>query len=272
MRPSNDDPSYEEFSEEILMAYADGELPAAQAQAIADAARSDAQLARRIERYAATRRVLAGAFAGKLEEPVPQRLLQTVLGDQRSPAAVPRPTQWGEGRASGGVRGAGAEGAPPVLQEASPKVVLLRRRAPTFWTSWQPLALAASVLLVVGLLSSRLLMQAPDLLSVALETQASGVPQQTADGEIVALSTLRTADGDFCREYERSRGGQSTRGLACRGDSGDWAERAVASAPAISSGSGYQTASGDASDAAAALKAQRLTAEEEKKLIQKHWR
>lgn len=227
------------YSDEQLMAYADGELPAAEAGVLREAARQDAELARRIERFAATRRVLANSLRLKLDEPVPQRLLDAI----NAPASAATPPS---------------------------RVIPLRRR-PSPWRSVLPLALAASFVLGVGLLSSRLLLEAPDPLSAALEHQASGVPFPTARGDIVALSTLKTGAGDYCREYERGESGARTRGLACRGEGGLWTERSLP-APETEAGGGYQLAAGEAGDAAAALGAERLGPEDEKKLIEKRWR
>lgn len=221
-----------QFEEQDLMAYADGQLPAAAAAAIAEAARGDAALAQRIERYAATRRVLQSRLASRAEEPVPQRLLDLLA------------------------------------QPAGEKVVPLRARRSR--PAWIPLALAASLVLAVGLLSTRLLLQAPDALSVALESAPTGTTRPMPDGELVALSTLRTPAGEYCREYARSGAAGSDRGLACREGEGRWRERALPQRENPAEGQ-YQTASGS-EDAAASLQAQRLDAEAEQKLIQQHWR
>lgn len=228
------------YDDQQLMAYADGELSAAQAEAIRAAAQRDAGLARRIERFAATRSVLRRTLDARGTEPVPQRLLDLLA----SPAA-------------------------------QAKVVPLRRKS-TLWQHWQPMALAASVVLVVGLLSARQLLLTPDSLSMALEKQPSGLPYKTAQGEIVALSTLRLADGSYCREFERSQSdngsGTSARGLACRGDAARWAERSIAAAPPQPAAAGYQTAAGETKDAAAALGAHRISVAQERELIKQQWR
>ena len=246
------------FTDEQLTAYADGELPAAEAQVIAEAARADAALAARIERFVQTRRVLERAFAPKLDEPMPPRLRALL----EAPAAG--------------------------------KVVPLRRPgAPR--PQWIPVALAASVALAVGLSLSVWLpgRQAegvavaglpPDAaaLQLALEASASGVPVAGAAAgvryEILPTSTLRTAQGGYCREFESSlpdRGARA-RGLACRGADGAWATVAVAAldtgAPGAAAPDGYVPASGEGPDLAAALgQPARLTPAEEQALITQHW-
>ena len=246
------------FTDEQLTAYADGELPAVEVQAIAEAARADAALARRIERFAGTRRVLERAFAATLDEPMPARLRE-------------------------------------LLDPASDKVVPLRRPVAARAPRWMPAALAASVALAVGLSLSNwwpgrgadavaIAGLPPDAaaLQLALESSASGVPVAGAAGgvryEILPTSTLRTAQGGYCREFESSLpdSGAQARGLACRGTDGAWATVAVATVGAAAAPGagpdGYVPAAGDGPDFAAALgRPARLTPAEEQALISQHW-
>jgi len=64
------------FSDEILMAYADGELDEATRRAVEEAMHKDAALARRIARHKAMRNDVFAAFAPVAEEAVPPRLSQ----------------------------------------------------------------------------------------------------------------------------------------------------------------------------------------------------
>lgn len=137
-----------------------------------------------------------------------------------------------------------------------------------------PLALAASLVLGLGaVIGHQLTRPAPDALSLALETMPSGEISRSAGGEIVALSTLAAEDGSLCREYERSNAKGSQRGLACREPQGRWRERALPAVAATPPDSGsYQLASGEPVDAAIALKARRLSPEEERQLLRQGWR
>jgi len=95
------------FSDETLMAYADGELDAATRAAVEAALATDAQLAQRVARHRALRGRLRAAFDPVLDEPLPERLLASVRGApaQRHAAnvvALPRAAaprwswpQWG---------------------------------------------------------------------------------------------------------------------------------------------------------------------------------
>ena len=63
------------WSDEELMAYADGELDAARRAAVEQAMREDPAVAAAVERHRALRADVFGAFAGVLDEPVPERLV-----------------------------------------------------------------------------------------------------------------------------------------------------------------------------------------------------
>ena len=238
------------YTDEQLMAYADGELPAAEVQAIAAAAAADPELAQRIERFAATRRVLHDAFAPTLEEPVPARLLEALASPER-------------------------------------KVVPLRRITPA---SWVPMALAASIALAVGLSVSLWLPQAgpavaglpQDMaaLGEVLETRASGEPQPVTQGgrsyEILPTATLRAAAG-WCREFQSTLEGEHparARGVACRQPDGQWQLVAVAAAGGAAAAAGeYVPAGAGEPDLAAGLGAsERLTPAQEAGLIRDNWR
>lgn len=62
------------YSDEVLMAYADGELDEPQRSEVERAVRADPALAAIVERHRALRRDVFSAFAGVLDEPVPPQL------------------------------------------------------------------------------------------------------------------------------------------------------------------------------------------------------
>jgi anti-sigma factor RsiW len=97
-------------SDELLMAYADGELDAVQREQVRAAIDADPVLARRVRGMAALRKNLQRALQPELDEPVPERLLQALrpqpaadvvnLADVRTartipPARHPGWAQWG---------------------------------------------------------------------------------------------------------------------------------------------------------------------------------
>ena len=68
------------FSDETVMAYADGELDAASRAAVEAAMATDPQLAQRVARHRALRERLRAALRPVLDEPLPERLLEGVRG------------------------------------------------------------------------------------------------------------------------------------------------------------------------------------------------
>jgi anti-sigma factor RsiW len=66
------------LSDELLMAYADGELDAAQRAEIQAAIDADAALAQRVHAMVDLRARVQSALGAELEEPVPERLLQAL--------------------------------------------------------------------------------------------------------------------------------------------------------------------------------------------------
>ena len=125
-------------------------------------------------------------------------------------------------------------------------VVPLHRPAPR----WQPMALAASLALAVGLSAGAVFMSdAPQTgpldLTTELQTQLGTLPsgRQAAlpDGrEVSIIASFTDGAGAFCREYETTAEGRTAYvSIACR-DGSDWSLRfAMATA---SNGDGYAPA------------------------------
>jgi surface antigen len=188
-----------DFDDAELMAYADGVLPGARADAIERAAAYDPALLARIAAFRDSQRILREAFHAVLQEPVPARLLRAA-GGQPGPAM-------------------------PSVQRAP----VARQHA------W--MALAASVVVgVTMLLWSRPSPHDAGGTAVALtfesgvlERVASGEPTNvdTPDGpvEVLVLATYRDPVGRYCRSYEvvaSSGSGTPQRGFGCRAPSGTW--------------------------------------------------
>ncbi len=216
-----------EFSDETLMAYADGELDARTAQAVETAAREDPAIAQRIAMFARTREVLGDAARARPSDPLPPELgarLEEILR-----AARPAPSET---------------------------VVPFRRR----WTeapSFRPMAAAAALALAVGVAGGFLVSQAIGAresggfglasfeapgISDALDTLPSGERLAIAGGEVAAIASFRDADGQLCREFEVDRtGGDTVVSVACRTPAG-WEPRLAIVAPGAEDG-GYAPAS-----------------------------
>jgi hypothetical protein len=193
------------LTDETLMAFADGEVDAETRAVIESAMREDPEVRSRVERHRALREAVQGAFSSVLDEPVPDRLIAAARG-----------------------QGVAAEG----------KVVdLLRRaavRAPVETSlgsrRWQPAALAASLLMGLGLgylasHDSNALVKSSSsgglIASAALDEALSN--QLSADRAAGSVATtgisFRSKAGDYCRTFSLS-GAELSSGLACREGNG----------------------------------------------------
>jgi hypothetical protein len=215
-------------SDEMLMAYADGEADDATRTLIEAALRDDPEIRRRVDRHRALRQAVQGAFAEVLDEPVPQRLVAAARG---APA--------GNVVDLGRVR----EGAVKVPGKG--------------WRRWQPAAMAASLMLGLALgylgwrgsnplVASNGEWVAGAGLAHALSTQLSS----DRDPGRVAVTGLsfRAKSGDYCRTFSLT-GTHSSSGLACR-EGGDWKIKVLAQSPETpASSAAFRPAASDDSPA-----------------------
>ncbi|VXB77295.1 anti-sigma factor [Massilia sp. 9I] len=192
------------YDDDTLMAYADGELDPAQRAAIAEAIRTDPTLAAAVARHQALRQDVFAAFAGTLDEPVPQRL------------QAPAPARVHDFAAAQASRAASRQQAAPVPRATS-------------WTRWGGLAAALIVGVLAGSLGSGGLKERPGLplaqgpggelsatgrLAQALDRQLAREPGDT--GVQVGLS-FASSRGSYCRTFRMG----ASAGLACR-EGGAW--------------------------------------------------
>ena len=206
------------FSEEELMAYADGELEGARRQEIQDAIKRDPEIAGRVEAHRALRSSLRASFDPVLQEPVPDRLLATARARPHEPEADTHSTAP-EPRADG-------RSSPRATQPNSKSnVVPLRGHRVPARSRPQWLALAASFIL--GALALQLGLRwlntpiytaqgliLPEL-QPALSNQLANT-QSTQAPVKIGVSFL-SKSGEYCRTFQV----QSLAGLACN-DAGSW--------------------------------------------------
>lgn len=225
-------------TEEQLMAWVDGELPAAEAERIAAAVAADAGLAARAARLQRLNRQLRQAFAAELNDPVPDTLAAAARGE---PVALP--------------------GSRATIHPLPARPLRLG------WAAWG--GLAASVLLAVAVVprltvgsggtaepvqaqaDGRLV--AGGALAAALEHGLAS--ENRPDGTRLLLS-FRDRHGEFCRSFAAPVG----RGLACR-QGGQWQVvvlTAPAAAPASAATEQLRLASGDLPAAVLAAVEQRM--------------
>jgi anti-sigma factor ChrR (cupin superfamily) len=227
------------ISEETLMAYADGELDAATRASVEQAMQSDPDIGKRIARHRALREAMQGAFSSVLEEPVPNRLLDAARG-----------------------RTAASTGAVIDLSSAR-EAARQRTSAPR---RWQPAAMAASLLIGLGLgffawHSPRVLigsgagggLVASATLAEALSTQLSD--DRSAERVAITGLSFRDKSGEYCRTFSLT-GADASSGLACR-EGSLWRIKALAQSPhaAVSPGNFRTAASEDSPLIRAAVEA-----------------
>lgn len=207
-------------TDEMLMAYVDGELDADAVAAIDAAAAGDTDLAARLAWHRQLSVAVAGAYAGVAGEPVPERLL----------AAVRAPT----------------EPAKVVNLDAFRKP---QAAAPgPSWNRWGAIAAGLVAGLAVGLGIPRGEtpmvggdMRAHGQLASALENQLASSPK--TDGLVRVGLTVRATDGRYCRTFTMTRGAGPA-GLACRDGSGWTVRMAVAQTGGRGAGD-FRTAAAD---------------------------
>jgi len=216
------------YPDDVLMAYADGELDEPQRSEIERALRTDPDLAAAVERHRALRKKVFDAFAGVLDEPVPGHL-RPAAGDKVHSLDAARTAR------ARAVSAAAAAAAAP------------RNAA---WPRWG--ALAAT--LVVGVLAGGawfggagggagdLVADASGRLAArgALATALSGqLASDPAPGSPVRIGVSFAArDGGYCRSFQAG----ASAGLACR--SGDGWRIPVLNEAAPADGAYRQAASG----------------------------
>ncbi len=210
------------FSDETLMAYADGELAPPEREQVERAMLDDPELAARVARHQALRADVFAAFAPVLEEPMPARLAAAVLPDKVADLAAARAPRHGWSWAQWG--GMAASLAVGVL-------------AGSLWIGGgQPQS---------GVAGNGTALVATGVLAEALSTRLAG---DTAGNAGVKIGVSFVAkDGALCRSFVAG----ASAGLACR-QGGQWLLPVVAQAE--------QEAAGDYRQAGSAMPAAVLEA------------
>jgi hypothetical protein len=213
------------ISDELLMAFADGELALQEQEEIEAALAEDELLAERLAVFMETRNELQRVMKPLIDEPVPAALQASlaaaVLTTRQNPSAIPEQP----------------ETVVSFRQRAS-SASTGRPAASTITAPWG-MALAASFVgIAVGLggfLLGQSTASAPvgtkSALSEALETLPSGGDRTLSGAEnLHMIASFRDAEGHFCREYELKTANAVTTAVACHGAAG-WQTRFALSNP-----------------------------------------
>ncbi|MDR7028165.1 anti-sigma factor family protein [Rhizobium rosettiformans] len=207
------------ISDEMLMAFADGELAPAEQEEIETALAEDEALAERLAVFMDTRHELSATMKPLINEPVPAALQASLA----AAIATARQTQ--------GTKPQTTETVVPLRPRAS-STSAARSTGSAISSPWG-MALAASFVGIVVGLGGFLLGQttgvAPDganlALNEALETLPSGGDRALSESESLhMIASFRDAEGHLCREYERKAADAVTTAVACHGPAG-WQTR-----------------------------------------------
>lgn len=198
-------------TDEMMVAYLDGELSPGDAAEVEAAAARDEALAMRLSRHRILTGSVKSAFADIADEPVPQRLTAAV------------------------------EAGRVVSLDA-----VRQRRITPAWGRWGSLAAGIAAGVVVGLGWPRgpapMIdgdMRARGQLASALDSQLASAP---AEGELVRVGlSFRSQDRTYCRTFTVSAD-EGPAGLACR-DGDEWTVRLAVPRTVSTPGGDYRTAS-----------------------------
>jgi len=203
------------FSDDVLMAYADGELDLRTRAQVEDAMAADPQIAHRVAAHQALRKTLQSGFDTVLDEPIPDRLIEAARANSRvrseTRVVVPlRPRRPGVGALPRWASpGWGAIAASFVLGA-------LVWHFGTDWYSSGPVTERDGQLLAAGALDK------------ALSNQLASA--QPAQAPVRIGVSFRSKGGNYCRTFQ-VRENTSLAGLACR-DQDKWRLEALAQSEA----------------------------------------
>ena len=247
------------FSDEVLMAYADGELDEVTRRAVEDAMRKDAALARRVAQHKAMRNDVFAAFAPVAEEAVPPRLAQPL----RQATVVSLDSVRARREAE---------------QQAARKASRGRRLS---WPEWGALA----AMLMVGVMAGHYgvgmlpidrgetvasrdgVLLAQGRLATALDQQLAG-----SGGPVRIGTSFLAQDNSYCRSFTTA---QEMSGLACK-QGGAWRVQLAVQSQGKSQQGEYRQAAADMPTQVLdaidqRIAGQALDAKAEQEAVQRKW-
>jgi surface antigen len=208
------------LSDEILVAYVDGELPSEQARDVEAQIAADPELAVTAEALRAGSSALHAAFNEPLRAPIPDRLIQ-VLGAPAAPDRRSFSWRWFTGPL-----------AAPIAVSVLALVVGLG--SAFMYADWR------IERKIAGIEATRAAdrQMIADAVALALESNVSGKlatwrnPNSGSYGTVEPVRTFRAAGGEWCREYVQtvdliteSFQPIKRRAIACRETDGQWRTR-----------------------------------------------
>jgi hypothetical protein len=197
------------LSDEILMAFADGELDEPVASAVEQAMLADPKVARRITDFMRSRRMMRSAFSrGSLE--VPSDLSAAVLAQiAATEAAAGLPVKPGPPQSPPGTRRGTWS---PLKWPLAASLVAFAIASAGYFAGQQQARPAHSASLIAQLGDSPV--------QEALSTVPSGQDVTLPVGRMRVISTYRLASGSLCREFRLQATASAATAIACR--NGAW--------------------------------------------------
>ena len=220
------------ISDEVLMAYVDGELSGEERLAVETQLAASPEAQRRLRVFAETGCGMGRLFDAAIDTPVPQRLIDAVRAPGTGATVVPFPAAFPV-RPAGRRMGMGQG----IALAATLAAVLIGAGAVLFGRLSPESAGSTVATLPSG---ARV---AAQVLGGVLDHVASGqTSTQQIDGAAVTIKpvfTFATQANGYCRQYvlTRARAGASSVGVACRGADGRW----QVAAEAVSAGGGRRS-------------------------------
>ena len=210
------------LSDEILIAYVDGELPPDQVRDVEAQVAADADLAATVESLRAGSSVLRAAFNEPLRAPVPDHLSK-LFEAEPAPGPTAQSSAW---------RWLGGPLAAPLA--ASVMALAVGLGGAFVFAEWQVERKIARLEAIRA--ADRQMLAAA--VSLALETHVSGKPATWKNpdsgsyGTVEPVRTFRAASGQWCREYIQTADlttdsfqSERRRAIACRDPNGQWQTR-----------------------------------------------
>jgi len=246
-----------DITDELLVAYVDDELDAAQRAMVNATLERDAVLRCRGEEMRLSRDLLREAFPLQSPETVPVRLEAAA---ERLAAVCTR--QPRRARHDFSLR--------PKYAVAAALVVCAVAGAA--YVAWQPVKPTPQRVTAVAQID--LGNPLHTLLESTPSAQVVEVPEEGA--ALRAVLTFRANDGRFCREFEIFASARASTGIACR-EKGQWRTEVQSSASATLASSNYYTPAAGSDDPAIAavvdklMQGEPLDVEEEAQVLAAHW-
>jgi anti-sigma factor RsiW len=252
------------ITDQLLMAYVDGELSPDLAALILSRLESEPDLLERLEEHQRLRSELSAAYGSVMGEPLPPSLTALLSREGGQPTPPP---------------------ATPLFNLAKPEPGSVFRR---FGGGWPVLAAAAAAVFGIGLSEAR---HAGDPLTRSGDggIVASGPLARTLENSLAAdaagqvaknsgariLASFEDRSGRYCRVFEGAAGGHED-GVACK-SGGRWLVVAMANGARAEPSEDYRQASSSLAPAIASAvdelqASSALTAEQERKARAQQWR